>query len=238
MTKNHIKRLAAPKTWPIERKKTKWIAKPLPGPHPLDNGMTIKLILIDILKYAKSAKEVKKILNEGKILVDNKIRKEEKFPVGLFDVISIPDTNEHFRILLNKKGKFFLHPIKKEESTIKPRKIIGKTILKNKRIQLNFYDGTNKLIDKDEYKVFDTVIFNLVKNEIKEHINFEKGSIVFIYSGKQVGLTGEIEEIKNFNNTQKPLITISKDKDKLQTLKKYAFVIGKTKPVISLPNER
>lgn len=38
MVRRHLKRIAAPKTWPIKRKEHKWIVRPTPGPHPLKNA--------------------------------------------------------------------------------------------------------------------------------------------------------------------------------------------------------
>ena len=36
MVKNHLKRLAAPKTWGIKRKELVWITRPMPGAQSLD----------------------------------------------------------------------------------------------------------------------------------------------------------------------------------------------------------
>ena len=45
MVRNHIKRLAAPKTWPIHRKAYSWIAKPSSGTHSLDSCVSIGTFL-------------------------------------------------------------------------------------------------------------------------------------------------------------------------------------------------
>ena len=230
----HIKRLAAPKTWPIKRKKTKWVTRPNPGSHPLERCLSLNFVLKEMLQYAKTSREVKKILNQEKISVDSKVRKDPHFPVGLLDVLTIKDTNEHFRVFLNKKGKLMLHKIKKEESTMKLRKLINKTIVKRKKIQLNFYDGTNKIVSTDGYKVADTIVFTLTKNEIQDHLKCEKGAFVYIIDGKQIGDFGVIESISKPSLHQQKIIC-SRGKEKFETLKKYAFVIGKEKPIISLP---
>src|SRR3989344_4686856 len=140
MSKSHLSRLYMPKSWPVPKKQNKWIIKPSPGPHPLKECIPINIILKNILKYARTTREVKKILSNKEIIVDKKIIKDQKFPLGLFDILEIPKTNEYFIILLNKKGKFILKPIKKEESSLKLCKIINKTLLKGKKIQLNLYD--------------------------------------------------------------------------------------------------
>ena len=64
MVKRHLSRLTAPKSWPIKRKSTKWITRPHPGPHTLKNCMSLNIVLKNILKYAKTTKEVKKILDD------------------------------------------------------------------------------------------------------------------------------------------------------------------------------
>src|SRR3989344_643010 len=216
----HLKRLATPKTWPIERKQTKWISRPTPGPHPLERCITLNFLLKDMLHYAQTTREVKNILNKEKVLIDNKPRKNPKFPVGLLDSITIKDTNEHFRIFYTKKGKFMLHKIKKEEASLKLRKIQNKTMVKKKKVQLNFYDGTNKLVAKDTYKVSDTLVFTLTKNEIQDHLKFEKGAIVYITEGKQIGTLGVIDSISKPGYHEQKIIC-SRGKEKFETLKKY-----------------
>jgi small subunit ribosomal protein S4e len=143
------------------------------------------------------------------------------------DVISIPKVSAYLRILLNKKGKLFLLPISKEEASIKPCKIRGKKLIKGKT-QLNLFDGKNILVDKDNYKVGDTIIIELPSQKIKEHIAFQKGNLIYLIGGKHTGDVGLIEDIKGNR------IVYKKDKSTFETLKEYAFVIGKEKSVILL----
>ena len=67
MGRDHIKRLAAPKTWQIRTKGLKFITKPAPGPHSLDTGMPLSTLLKEVLNYANTTREVKKILNTNEI---------------------------------------------------------------------------------------------------------------------------------------------------------------------------
>ena len=53
MGKDHLARLAAPKTWHIDRKSTTFITKPVPGPHGLQSGMPVNVILKEILTMQK-----------------------------------------------------------------------------------------------------------------------------------------------------------------------------------------
>lgn len=227
MGKGHLSRLNAPKNWHIKRKGTKWITRPNPGPHPIYRGISLNLIIKDILGYGKVTREVKKILNNKEILIDKKVRTDRRFPVGLMDTIEIPKTNEYFRLLLNKKSKFVLLPIKKEESNTKPCRIINKTLLKNKRIQLNLYDGKNIIVNKDNYKVGDTILLDLEKNTIKGSIKLEKGSLIYLTAGKHIGFVGTIKEVHSSNSLYPDKIVFESKDHKYETLKKYAFVINK-----------
>lgn len=226
MVKRHLSRLNMPKNWPIKRKGTKWITKSNPGPHPLYRSISLNLTVKEMLGYAKLTREVKKILNNKEILIDKKIRTDHKFPVGLMDTIEVSKTNQYFRLLLNKKSKFVLLPIKKEESGIKPCKIINKTVLKNKKIQLNLYDGKNIIVDKDVYKVGDTLILDLEKKNIKNSIKLEKGSLVYLTGGKHTGFVGTIKDIYSSNSLYPNKIVFIADNQKYETLRKYAFVIN------------
>ena len=234
MGKSHLKRIVMPKSWPVHRKSNVWITRPKTGAHSFRKSMSINTIMKEMMNCANTTKEVKHILNAGKVKIDGIVRKDYKFAVGLMDVITIEGITSSSRLLLNQKGKFVLHELPKSESTIKPLKIINKKVLKGKKVQLNFIDGKN-IIDKGDYKVDGTALLDFKTNKLKESIPFEKGAIVYITGGARVGEMGVIKEIIE-NEGSNPTHTIcSKGKEEFRTLKTYAFVIGKTKPIISLP---
>ena len=58
------------------------------------------------------------ILSEGKVLVNGKIQQKDDSPVGLMDVISMPEAGKYYRVMPSHKG-LVLTPISKEESTFK-----------------------------------------------------------------------------------------------------------------------
>lgn len=219
--RRHLKRLGMPKSWPTKRKGIKFVVKPRPGPHKQSNCIPVNILLKDILKIAKKQKEVKKVLNTNSFLVDNKIRKDIRFPLGIMDTISID--NKDYRLIINKKGKFDLLTITKEKASEKISKIIGKKILKQKKIQINLYDGKNLIVDKKLYKTGDSVI--VLKNKIKKHLKFEKGAIIYLIGGKHIGEIGKLEDVKKFKAATKDIIVINVGKTKIETSKDYAFVI-------------
>ena len=237
--KRHLKRLAAPTQWYIPRKVHKWAVRPRPGPHSMKTSIPLLYIVRDYLGYAKTAREARKILNEGKVLVDGKVRKDYKFPVGIMDVISIPETGEHYRVLPNRIGKLILHPISEKEANIKPLRISNKRMVKGAKVQLNLHDGSNHLVtmeEKDKYMTSYTVLMKIPEREVIEVIPFEVGAYVFVTQGKNVARKGKVVEVRQFPMGWPDVVTIEDENGELfDTLKEYAFVVGKEKPEISLP---
>lgn len=225
---SHLKRLAAPKTWPIKRKAARFVAKPVSGPHSLVIGMTLNEILKEVLNYATTTREVRKILNTHQIKIDGKARKDFRFPIGVFDTIEFTNINEYFRVILNTKGKLGLVKLKKEEVTIKPCKIIGKTMVRGK-LQLNFYDGKNIFVDKNNYKVGDTIVLSLPEHKIDKHLKLDKKSTIFLIGGKHIGELGSVEDIVGAK-----IIYKNEKGDLVETSKEYAFVVGNEKSLITI----
>ena len=219
----HLSRIAAPKSWPIKRKFRKWITKPSPGPHNLQTSIPLNVLLKEILNYARTTKEVKKSLNN--ILINKVQRNDHKFPIGLFDIIEFPELKEYYTMLYNQKGNLKITKIDKAVSENKIYKITGKKILKNKKIQINLYDGTNLLVKKDEYKVGDSLIIK--DKQIIKTLRLEKEALIFITGGKYIGLTGTVESINKGNSLQESTIAFKHKNNSFKTLKKYAFVIEK-----------
>lgn len=225
---SHIKRISMPKSWNTENKKNfTWIIRPRPGAHSFEQGVSLAIVLRDMLHYAENAREARDIVLHKNILVDGKRRKDYKFLVGLMDVISLQDLKESFRVMLDRKGKICLIKIDEKESKLKPCKIAGKKKI-GKKTQLNLIDGKNILVDKDSYKVGETVIIELPEQKIKEQFKLEKGAVVYLTDGRLIGQTGTVDNVKEGT------VVIKTKEGSFDTPKKYCFVIGKEKSVIKL----
>lgn len=229
----HQKRLSAPKTIKIPRKVKKWIVKTSPGPH---NKEAIPLLVLvrDYLQLADTAREARKIIAKGKILVDRIPRKDYKFPVGLFDVVTIPDLDKSYRILFDEKGRYY--PREVEDANLKLYKILNKTIVKGNKVQLNLFDGTN-ILASNEYKTKDSILLEIPEKKIVDHLKFEEGALVTIIGGKHAGEMGRIIEYKIVRSSSPNLVTIESEKGTYTTIEDYIFVVGKKdaeKPVIDM----
>lgn len=228
--RKHLKSIAAPRPWPILRKHSVWTTKAKAGKHNLERGMPLITILRDILKCAKTRKEGIKIIKNKDVLVDGKIVKEPKYSVGFMDVVSLPKSKKNYRVTFTKRGKLALLEIPSAESKFKLCKIEDKTVIKKGTIQLNLHDGRAVLLDKDSYKVGDTVMLEIPKQKIVEHFKMEKGHTAYIIAGKHAGEIGKIKEIKEGTMTRKALVVFEKG---AKTIKEHVFVIGKEKSAIT-----
>lgn len=222
-----LKRFAAPKLWPIERKTKKYIISSRCGPHS-KNAMPIGVILRDILKYADNMKEAKEILNKGLVRVDGRIRRDYKFPVGLMDILSLG--NENYRVLPGRKG--FVLQNTNEDANIKLLKVVNKTHVHGK-IQLNLHDGRN-LFAENDFKTGDVLVFDLKENKIKDTLKFKRGSIALITRGQNVGKIGKIEDMIIIKGPQPNKVVLKTDK-LIEIPKDYVFIIGQNKPVVNIP---
>ena len=142
MVKNHLARLNAPKSWPIKRKGIQYILRPAPGAHDMRHSIPMSLVLTNLLKYARTAKEVKKILHEGKVKVNDHVVKDRALPVGIMDVVALPSIKETYKVLQDTKGKFMLIALDGAEAGQRAVKIQDKTIIKGGKVQLNNTDGS------------------------------------------------------------------------------------------------
>lgn len=234
MAENHLSRLAAPKNWPIKRKTNKWIVRPLSGPHPINGSIPLSVLIRELLEHAKTAKEVKLILNKKNVLVDKVVRADYKFPVGLMDVVEIPELDEYYRVIFDKNGMFFVLPINKEESNLKLLKVIRKNLVKGGKIQVTLHDGRNILLDKFDGHVGDSVLFDIKNKSVKKLLTLEKNSLVYLYNGTYIGNIGNVKDLVNTQGLQKNKIMVEIDGKQHMTLSSYALVIGKNKSEINL----
>jgi len=232
MVKRHLKRIAAPKSWPIKRKDNIFVMRPNPGAHSINYGIPINFILTEMLNYTQTSAETKKLLYKNKVFVNKKQVKNPKFMLGLFDILALSE-KEQYRLLINTKGKFYLIKIDYEQSSLFPFKVRSKKALKGGVMQLNLTGGRNLRAEKDDYKIGDTVLLQLPEKKVMQHLSLEKGNLVYLTSGAHAGKLGKVEQINSDKLTFKPV----DDQTRMyETLKEYAFVMGKDKSLITLEN--
>ncbi len=232
MTKNHLKRINAPKRWDVLRKSYKFITRPNPG-RDLSLNVSLNTVLKELLKKTKTTKESKHLIKEKGVLVNGKKYYDEKFPVGFLDVVGFPSLKEHYRLLVNEKNKLFMLKISEEEARVKLSKVLDKKHLSKEAVQINCSDGRNFIFKSNDsflstVKTNDSFLYTIPDQKIKQVFKLEKGALVYLYKGKHAGQLVVIDDFKGNN------IVFKINKDVFETKKAYAFVVGKDRPVISL----
>lgn len=228
MGKNHLKRIAMPKSWPVKRKGIKFITRPNPGAHKFVDSMPLAVLIKYILGYANSSREIKFILNQNEVKINGKRIKEPSFAVGFMDVIEFPKSKHIFRISYTEGGLFKAIKIKDDEKGLMLCKITGKTKIRGGKTQLMLNNGRNILVDKDSHKTGDSLLIEVPGNKVKSHLKLENGCSIYIMDGKQKGSLGTLRSVEGSQ------IIFDKGKKEFKTLKEYAFVVGKDKPLIEI----
>jgi small subunit ribosomal protein S4e len=196
---SHLSRQEKPKKWPIEKKGTTYLVSPNSNTK---EGMPLLTILRDVLKVADNRKEVKAMIHERQVLVNEKPSTDEKHTVLFFDTMKIIPLKKSYRLELTEKGKFELKEIPENEAARKITKIVNKKILKGKKIQLNFSDGRNILSDMN-CKTNDSAVINFKENKIEKILPLKEKARVIVFAGKHAGKTGEIENLDLEDKTAK-----------------------------------
>ena len=240
----HIKSFEAPAFWPILRKDYKWTVKTSPGPHPISRSVPLLIVVRDFMKLAETSSEARKIIVEGNIKIDGKVRKDYKFPVGIMDVIEVVKLREYFRVVPVPTKFLGLLPIPEDESSFKLCRIENKTTVKGGHIQLNLHDGRNVLVRvsdprnpvEDIYDTLGTVKLSLRDGKIEEYYPMTEGSVAIIIGGKNVGRVAKILKIyEGMRHYRKQIRLIDFKGNEFFTTLDKVFVLGSDKPVIKVP---
>jgi small subunit ribosomal protein S4e len=198
----HIKKTKMPTSWPVPRKGKgkRFIAVPS---HSTSKGISVLFLLRDVLKIVKTRKEARYMTLNGMVKINNQIRKDENFPVQVFDTMNLEKAKLNYRLeIINKKFNLVEISVKEAESKIV--KISGKKIIGVKTVQMNLDDGQN-IITKEKFSVGDSVLLNTKEGNIVKVLPLKEGAKVEIVAGKHAGEKGKLvkfEELTRGKNYQ------------------------------------
>ncbi|KAE8039332.1 hypothetical protein FH972_011756 [Carpinus fangiana] len=234
--KKHLKRLNAPKHWMLDKLGGAFAPKPSSGPHKSRECLPLILILRNRLKYALTYREVIAILMQRHVLVDGKVRTDKTYPSGFMDVVSIPKTNENFRLLYDTKGRFRLHSIRDEEAKFKLCKVRSVQFGQKGIPYLNTHDGRTIRYPDPLIKAHDTIKLDLETNKITDFIKFDVGNVVMVTGGRNRGRVGVIKNREKHKGTFETVHIQDATGHEFATRLGNVYTIGKgTKPWVSLP---
>jgi len=235
--KKHIKRIAAPKHWMLDKMTGIFAPKVKPGPHKTKESIPLILLIRNRLKYALTYKEVNMILLKRYIKVDGKVRTDLKYPIGFMDVITIEKTKDAFRLLYNVKGRFSLVRLNQEQETkYKLCKITRAQMGPGGIPFITTHDGRTIRYPHPNIKVGDTVKLDLETGKIDKHMKFHIGNIVMITGGKNLGRVGTIKKLEKHVGAHTVAYIEDLAGHQFSTLSHNLFVIGEGgKIMVTLP---
>merc|ERR1711959_66127 len=194
------------------------------------------------LKYALNGAEVLKICKDrsaDNIRIDNRVRRDHKFPCGLMDVISITKTGEHFRMLYDVKGRFTCVRIDAKEASFKLCKVLQKKLGKNKIPYIVTHDGRTVRYPHPDIKVNDSVKLNLETGEVDGVVKFENGASVFVQGGNNIGRVGVLQHVEHHPGSYEIAHVRDARGHTFATRLDNIFCIGEGKnPMITLPKRK
>lgn len=196
--KKHFKRMYAPSAWCLDKLRGVYATRPSTGPHKLRECIPMSILLQNRLKLALSNQECIKIMKDksANIKIDNKKRRDHRYPLGFMDVVSVWKTGKNYRILYDTKGRFQPHSIDNKEASFKLCKVTQKRIGKNKIPYIVTHDGRTIRFPHPDIKINDSVKLNLETNTVDAILKLENGSSVFATGGNNIGRVGVLQHIE------------------------------------------
>jgi small subunit ribosomal protein S4e len=237
--KKHMKRLAAPKHWMLDKLSGVFAPKPSAGPHKQRECLPLVVLLRNRLKYALTGREVNAIVMQRLVKVDGKVRTDATYPAGFMDVITIEKTNETFRLLYDTKGRFAIQRITAEEGQYKLCKVRHQAVGAKGIPYVSLHDSRTVRYPDPLIKVNDTVQVDIATGKIMDFIKFDVGNLVMITGGRNLGRVGVITHKEKHPGSFDIVHVKDAAGQSFATRVSNVFVIGKgTRSLVSLPKAK
>lgn len=233
--KQHQKRISAPSTWPIHRKGSTFVTKISPGPHSKEYGMPLIVLLRDVLHVGQTRKEIKHIVSTKQVLVDGRVRTNDRFPVGHMDIVELSTSKAVYRIQLHTSNKLLPVEIGKKEKDFKICKIIGKRNIRGGKTQISLHDGRNIVLEKDDERIaqmksMSSIKIQIPSQEILEIYALKEDARAMVTEGRHRGRVGKIIDISQRYGPKASEVTFMDETGgedaEFRTALDYVFVIG------------
>ena len=240
----HLKRMAAPRFWPIKTKEAQWTIQPRPGAHAKTESIPLTVILRDHLHSARTAREARLLLSQGKVRVDGRVRRDAKYPVGLMDVIEISGTEPAYRVTPVKGKIFSLIEAAGDARNFKVCKVSDKRTVTNGQLQVTLHDGRNILVKvqnpktptEDIYLTGSSLQIEIPSQKILKQMKMVEGAYAVVTAGRNLGRHGNICSVEAGAANRPGIVEIRDGKGEIfRTVSDYVFVVGEGTPMIELP---
>jgi len=241
--KKHLKRLAAPRHWMLDKMSGVFAPRPSTGPHKLRECLPLIILLRNRLRYSLTRNETTKIVKQRLIKVDGKIRTDATYPLGFMDVITIDKTGEHFRLLFDTKGRFVQQSIGAEEAKYKLCKVKRVQIAQGGIPFVGTHDARTIRYPDPLIQVNDSVKVDIETGKIVDFIKFDIGNLVMVTGGHNLGRVGVITKREKHVGSFEIIHVKDATGKTFATRLANIFVIGKTdgkttKSYVTLPKDK
>ncbi len=222
------KRLSTSKARNLLRKEKMFTIRSNPGGHKRKNSVPLGFVLRDLLKVCNNLREAKKILNAGNVLVDGKQRKEFKFPVGMFDVVTLKDLKKNYVAVFDSLGRIELKEVK--EGKHKICKVLGKRTVKKGKTQIHTNDSRTFREKVDKINVSDGILIELPSQKILKVFELKTGNSVYVFGGTHVSSVAKVKNIVE-GTMKRPKLLVLEDAEgnEFQTTENNVIVVGEKK---------
>jgi len=252
--KKHMKRVAAPKSWVLNKMGGSWAPRPSTGPHKLRESLPLTIALRNRLKYALTRREVMMIVMRRLVEVDGKVRTDQSYPAGLMDVVRLAKVNEVFRVLYDVKGRYILHELKDaKEASMKLCRVVAVSKAKKATIGSNpfqtgqaaaipylvTHDGRTIRYPDPLIKKGDTVQIDIKTGKITGHLKSDIGNLAMVTKGANIGRVGVVTSKERHPGSFDIVHLKDKKGQPFATRSGNVFIIGDAdKAWISLPKAK
>lgn len=226
-----IKRVASPREWFIKRKHGTWVTKPVSG-YTVKECIPLTLAL-QSLELCSSSREVKKLVGEGKVMINKRKIRAANSGVGFLDVLSVHGVDREWRLVYNDAKRLSLIPCKDGDKKL-VRVNSKRLVPGNKGFQISLTGGVNIVTAKKTIGIGDSLLISLPDLKILEHFKPVKGSLVYVVSGTHVGELAQIIGIKSSEGSQPDMFTLKIGGKEFQTPKRSVLVVGDKKEAVKL----
>jgi len=231
--RNKMKRLAAPRSWDIPRKANRFVFKPLPGPHPIAASYPLGVVVRDLASMANLSRELKFMMKTGRVKVDGKERRTPRYPVGLFNVVSVPLEGVDFRLVPSAKG-LALAKVSPDEARTKLCSVHTKTKIRGGHIQYGLHDGRSMVDDKLDLSPGDAVLIEVPSQKVLGQARLAKGSLGLILTGDRAGQMGKIAEVKQGTISRERMVRLSLPGGEAEIPSRLVFPVGADSAMITV----
>merc|ERR1719401_102486 len=155
------------------------------------------------------------------------------------DTVSIDKTGQHFRLLLDTKGRYAICPINAKEAGWKLCRVQAMKVGKKGIPYITTHDGRTIRYPDPDIKVNDTIKLDIATGKMSDIYKFEMGAMIMVTKGHNAGPVGQLVHLEKHDGSFSIVTVKDRKGNTFATRQSNVFVIGSgDHPQVSLPKGR